>query len=88
MSTLSRNRPQKDPAQGPLFQVQQKTVTKCLPKPVELFWVCLLVAVVEGLMEGREVAVSLVHAMDTSRVDGCSLFSAKGMGNGHVGRSG
>ena len=42
--------------QGPLLQVQQKTVTKWLPKPFELL--CLLAVVVEGLMEDGEVAVS------------------------------
>lgn len=53
MSAMSGNRTQRDLAQGSLFQVKQKTVTKCLLKLVELFSGCLLVVVVEGLMEGR-----------------------------------
>lgn len=45
-------------------------------------------AVDEGLMEGREVAVSLAHATDAGAVDGGNPLSAKGMDYGHVGRSG
>lgn len=44
-------------------------------------------AIVEGLMEGREVTFSLVHFMDSKAMDRFSPFAAKSIANRHVSRS-
>lgn len=41
--------------------------------------------VVEGLIEGREVVVSLVHFTGFRAVDRCIPLTAKSTVNGHVG---